>query len=113
MPETIFDFFDDAFYDLPTLIIYLVGASFFAILLISSVQNYNKNRSYSIGAIVIISYCLISNIIAFFLPPSNVPLLPSTGMIVVDFMKTFLAIFGLFISISIAFFYFLSCIRMA
>jgi hypothetical protein len=86
------------------LIIYGIGLAIFAILLISAIQNYNTNRAYSVGAIVILCW--------YTLPPFLGALFSFGEIDLIEMAHMFFAFFGSIMSIALVFYVFMSCIRM-
>lgn len=99
-----FNFDNGIFDDILGLLIFLVGISIFAILLISSIQNYNKNRSYSVGAIFILVFSPIRPLLFSSITIRNINL--------IEFLGMFLATFSFIVTVGLMFYFLMSCIRM-
>lgn len=94
------------------LIVYGVGLGLFFFLLISSIRNYHKNHSYSVGGFFIVGFYLMANIFAALVPSTETTLLPGPKTNLVDFIHIFFFSFGVFMSFALIFYFLMSCVRM-
>ena len=85
-------------------VIFVIGLLIFAVLLISAVQKYYTNRSYAVGAIVILCF--------YGLPPLLRASYPFEAIDIITLSNVFFLWFGSIMSIALIFYFFMSCIRM-
>ena len=85
-------------------LVYLTGIVLLPLFLISANTNYRKNRSYSIGAIFIVSMIFIRHL--------SGALSAKIGMDLLGFIHSFLFKFGLIMIAAILFFIFMYCIQL-
>jgi hypothetical protein len=94
------------------LTLYALGMAFYFYLFASSVWNYDKNRSYSVGGLFIIGLYSILTVSALLIESLEITLLPTPKMNLLEFSEVYFSLFGIIASCALIFFFLMSGVRM-